>query len=349
MLLMGAMATTRHHFEMIEESHGGHLVAWPHAILHEAPHFVFWALAIPLVYVFVVRLARRGWGWPQALLAHAAFAVGVIVIESVLRAAWIGSTASAALFGAKFLWMLPTQLFTYSAILSGVLAYHYSQRFVEREVAAGELAADLAEARLQTLRAQLRPHFVFNTLNSVAMLVRGGRNTEAVETIARVSDLLREALEDDDRAEVALEEEIGLAQRYLAVEQVRFGDRLRVRVDVTDDAKGIRVPRLVLQPLVENAVRHGIGARAAAGQIEITARSSRDELIVCVHDDGPGPGPRPSEEAPQTGERGLGLKNTRERLHTAYGSAARFTLEQVPGGGALATIVIPLGSSGERA
>jgi LytS/YehU family sensor histidine kinase len=122
----------------------------------------------------------------------------------------------------------------------------------------------------------------------------------------------------------------------LAIEEVRFADRLDVRVDVTEQARAVRVPRLILQPLVENAVRHGIGAKAGAGRIEITGRTSERELIVMVRDDGPGPSSSPP------GNGGVGLRNTRERLTTAYGAAARLTLEHAPGGGALATLVIPV-------
>ncbi|MGH7336503.1 MAG: sensor histidine kinase, partial [Myxococcota bacterium] len=122
--------------------------------------------------------------------------------------------------------------------------------------------------------------------------------------------------------------------RYLAIEEVRFADRLDVRVDLTDEAREARVPRLILQPLVENAVRHGIGARATAGLVEISGRIAGGELIVIVRDDGPGPssGPRTT---------GVGLRNTRERLLAAYGAAARLTLEHGADGGAVATLVIP--------
>ena len=176
--------------------------------------------------------------------------------------------------GTVLLSIFPTEAFTYSAILGGVLAYHYAQRFFEREVATGELATELAEARLGALRAQLQPHFMFNALNSVAMLVRSGRGPEAVDTIARVSELLRDGLEEDGRAEVTLAEEVALARRYLAIEEVRFADRLQVTVNIEEQAKGARVPRLILQPLVENAVRHGISARATAGRLEISARTA---------------------------------------------------------------------------
>jgi hypothetical protein len=310
MLLFGAMATTRHHFEMMDGSMGGEYLTWRHAFGMEAPRWILWALAIPLIYTFVDRVARRGWSWAPAVFAHLAFAVLVI----------LGATA--------LLGSLSTSIFTYAAILGGVLAYYHSQRAVERDV-------ELAAARLHALEAQLRPHFMFNALNSVAMLVRGGRGPEAVEMIARLSDLLRDSLAPDDRVEVTLAEEVALARRYLAVEEVRFADRLTVRVELTEPAKAARVPRLILQPVVENAVRHGIGQRAAAGHIEITASTSNGALIVVVRDDGPGPNGAPHGN-------GVGLTNTRERLQTMYGSAASMTLESGDGGGAVATLVVPL-------
>lgn len=322
MALLGAMATTRHHLQMIETSPGGHFLTWGHALYQEAPHYAFWALVIPLVYLFVAGVARRRSGWPRAVLAHAAFALGAILLASALQAAWFGWKN----LGATVMSTAPAQLFTYGAILGGVLAYYYSRVFGEREV-------ELADARLRALRAQLRPHFMFNALNSVAMLVRSGRGPEAVDTIARVSELLRDGLNDDDRAVVSLEEEVALARRYLKIEEVRFADRLDVRVDLTEQARAVPVPRLILQPLVENAVRHGIGASSSAGRIELGARVAGDELVVTVRDDGPGP------SSPLTN--GVGLRNTRERLQAAYGSAARLTLERGPEGGAIATLVIP--------
>jgi len=305
MALLGAVAITRHHIQMTDGTRSGPYLTWGHAFYQESGHWLFWALVIPIAYLFVARVARAGWGWPQTLLAHIAFAILAIGLATAFHAIWFGMDSFGDAFGSN----ASLSLFTYGAILGGVLAYYYSQRSVEREV-------ELAQAKLRALRAQLRPHFMFNALNSVAMLVRGGRGPEAVEMIAGVSELLRDGLNDDDRAEVALEEEVALARRYLAIEEVRF------------------VPRLILQPLVENAVRHGIGVKAGAGRIEISARTAPRELIVMVRDDGPGPSPN--------GNNGVGLRNTRERLKTAYGAAARLTLEHGAEGGAVATLVIPV-------
>jgi len=331
--LLAAVAVTRHHLQMLDHSPGGEYLTWRHAFFQEAPDYVFWALAIPVVFLFVDRVARLHWAWPRILLAHVAFALSMVFLSIVIRSMWYGSSA----LGNAIFSTLPEQLFTYLALLAGVLAYHFAQRFFEREVAAGELATELAEARLRALRAQLQPHFMFNALNSVAMLVRGGRGPEAVETIAKVSELLRDGLQEDSQAEVALEDEVALARRYLAVEEVRFADRLHVAVNLEERAKRVRVPRLILQPVVENAVRHGIGARATAGKLEIGARTAGQELIVVVRDDGPGPA-----AAPRPNGGGVGLKNTRERLQAVYGSAARLTLEHGPDGGAVATLVIPI-------
>lgn len=323
MALIAAMATTRHHYQMVDSSLHGDFLTWRHAMSQEVPHWLFWALAIPFVYLLVDQLARRRRGWVPAVLAHVAFATATIALATAFHAVWFSKSFGDAVMGSA-----SASLFSYGAILGAVLAYYYAQRSVERDV-------ELAGAKLRALRAQLRPHFMFNALNSVAMLVRGGRGPEAVEMIARVSNLLRDSLDDDDRAEVSLEEEVSLARRYLAIEEVRFADRLEVRVELTAEARAVRVPRLILQPVVENAVRHGIGARAAAGHLEITARTTPDELIVVVRDDGPGPSPtqRPN---------GVGLKNTRERLRTAYGAGARLTLEHAPEGGGVATLVLPL-------
>jgi len=319
--LLAAVTITGHHMQMMHASPGGEYLTWRHAVYQELPHWLFWAAAIPVVYLFVAWLARRRWSLPATSLAHFAFVGVALALDTAFRAVWYGKS-----FGAAFSAFASASLFMYGAILGGVLAYYYSQRFIAREV-------ELAGARLGALQAQLRPHFMFNALNSVAMLVRSGRGPEAVEMIARVSDVLRDSLDEDERAEVSLAEEVALAQRYLAIEEVRFADRLKVHVDLTEQAKAVRVPRLILQPVVENAVRHGIGVKAGAGRIEIVGRTAGSELIVTVRDDGPGPNGNRS---------GVGMRNTCERLRTAYGAKARFTLEHGEREGAVATIVIPL-------
>lgn len=208
--------------------------------------------------------------------------------------------------------------------------FYFAIKQYERSVRAESLAH---KARLEALRYQLHPHFLFNTLNAISTLVADQRNAEAGTMIARLSDFLRLTLDQPDAEEVSLADEIDFVRRYLEIEQVRFGDRLDVAIDVADDAWSARVPSLLLQPLVENAIRHGVAPREQGGRVEIGARITGRELRLWVADDGPG-----IDTA--TNGNGIGLANTRQRLETLYGGAHRFAL--VNGSGLRAEIELPL-------
>jgi two-component system, LytTR family, sensor kinase len=207
--------------------------------------------------------------------------------------------------------------------------FYFGIKHYERSVRAESLAH---QARLQALRYQLNPHFLFNTLNAISTLVVDKRNAEAGQMIARLSDFLRMTLDRPDLEEVPLADEVEFVQRYLEIEQVRFGERLAVRIAVEDEAWTARVPAMVLQPLVENAIRHAVAPRTEGGRIEIGAKIEGRGLRVWVADDGPG--------LDANGNTGIGLSNTRERLHQLYGSAHRFEL--VNGKGLRAEMVLPL-------
>jgi signal transduction histidine kinase len=211
------------------------------------------------------------------------------------------------------------------------------QQALYRERARAARAESLANAaRLEALRFQLNPHFLFNALNAVSTLIAEGRQADASRMLARIGDLLRTTLARDGAADVPLAEELDLVQRYLDIEQVRLGDRLTLRVDVDPDAWHARVPSLLLQPLVENAVRHAIAPRERGGEIVISARRNNGHLAVVVEDDGPG----------MTGEaRGIGLANTHERLRHRYPDAHRFTLTTGRRGGLRIDIELPFEST----
>jgi LytS/YehU family sensor histidine kinase len=211
------------------------------------------------------------------------------------------------------------------------------QRALYRERERAVRAESLANAaRLEALRLQLNPHFLFNALNAISTLIVEGRQAEASRMLARVGDLLRTTLARDGAADVPLAEELDLVQRYLDIEQIRLGDRLALRVDVGPDAWHARVPSLLLQPLVENAVRHAIAPREQGGAIAITARRENGNLRVVVEDDGPG----------LTGKsEGIGLANTRERLRHRYPDAHRFALTTGQLGGLRVDIELPFESS----
>lgn len=231
--------------------------------------------------------------------------------------------------------------FVYWAILGVGYAFDYRDRYREREATASQLKAQLAQAQLESLKMQLHPHFLFNTLHTIAGLVRSNERQPAVNMIAGLSDLLRRALESADEQEVSLREEIKFVETYLDIQKVRFSDRLRVRMELAQETLGAQVPNLILQPLVENAIRHGISLNDSAGLVVISSKVYNRMLHISVCDDGPGlqSGWRMEESE------GIGLANTSERLKFLYGTQHRFELSNNEEGGVTASLVIPFRSS----
>jgi len=186
-------------------------------------------------------------------------------------------------FLANFHSLLPT----YWLILAGFYAFDYYVKFRDREVRASQLETRLAEAQLRALRMQLQPHFLFNTLNSISSLMYS--DLEAADSMmTRLADFLRLTLESDGAQEVSLGRELEFVARYLEIERTRFRDRLTIHLDVNPETLDAEIPNLLLQPLVENAIRHGIGKRQNAGRIDIITRRKSDRLDVRIRDDGPG-------------------------------------------------------------
>jgi len=233
-------------------------------------------------------------------------------------------------------WMYWTIL----AIQYGFGWYHKSeerkQEALRLELHSSQLQSQLMEARLRTLKMQIQPHFLFNTLNAIMVLVRQQKGGEAEQMLSRLSDLLRCVLDDVDAQEVSLRRELEYVQLYLSIEQVRFQDRLGIEIAPQPGTLEAAVPHMVLQPLVENAIRHGIGRSASPGHIRISARRIEDRLEMKVHNDGPRLVPSNMEQT-----RGIGLANTRARLSQLYGDAAELSIENDAGGGVTATIFLP--------
>jgi two-component system LytT family sensor kinase len=216
------------------------------------------------------------------------------------------------------------------AVAHAVLLY---DRLRTQEMQSLVLRAELADSRLDALVNKIEPHFLFNTLQAVSTLLQ--RDPRAADDmITGLSELLRELLRGDARREVPLSVELETARRYLDIMAIRFGDRLTVSIDVPADADCALVPRLVLQPLLENALRHGVAANIGAGKVELVVRHSEDRLEIAVADDGPG------AEVTSAGN-GVGLANTRARLHHLYGDAARLETSAPPGGGFRVALDLP--------
>jgi two-component system, LytTR family, sensor kinase len=235
-------------------------------------------------------------------------------------------------------WIFTTMPFGVVVYLSITGIAHAIRYFVEareREVQMARLSEQLAGTRLAALQAQLNPHFLFNSLNTIAVLVRDGDTAAATRVIEQLSDVLRSTLAGSHANEVALDDELTLVRQYLAVEQARFSDRLRPVFEIDPTALAGAVPRFALQHLVENAIRHGIARRTDAGRVVVTARRDGAMLELSVEDDGAGPGTGTLDRI------GHGLDNTRERLRTLYGERGELVVTAVSPHGTLARLRIP--------
>lgn len=206
----------------------------------------------------------------------------------------------------------------------------------ELKVQASELAQQLATAQLNSLKMQLQPHFLFNTLGAIIVLIRQQKTPQAEAMVEKLGDLLRLTLQDVEVQEVPLWRELEFLRLYLSIEQVRFEDRLTVCIAPATTLSEVLVPHMVLQPIVENAVRHGLGQSEEAVTIEVMATSSNGSLALIVSDDGPGLLP------PKSDHSGIGLANTRNRLARLYGESARLVVEQATGRGVRVTITLPI-------
>jgi two-component system LytT family sensor kinase len=312
----------------------------PRSLIFEGGDWLVYAALTPIVFW----LARR---YPLAtgtLTRRIPLHLGAAI---VLCVAWAGggvllswSLFGQAPYGGSMLgWLftsLPFGIPVYFAVLGVEHATFYFIESRERERHAAQLAAQLAEARLGALRMQLQPHFLFNTLNAITVVVRDGDTRVATKMLEQLGDMLRRVTRADRPWQVTLAEELEFLRQYLDIEQVRFPDRLRPAFVVDDALLAAAVPEFVLQPLVENAIRHGVARRTATSRLVIAARREGDNLELSVTDEGPEPDGTPA--AP--GE-GVGLSNTRERLATMYGPRGRLDLTRTPSGGTRATIHVP--------
>ena len=220
-----------------------------------------------------------------------------------------------------------------------VLAFGFSNeiyhKYRNEELRSAQLETRLIETELKALRQQMHPHFLFNTMNTIAVLVREKKNDEAVTLVARLSSLLRMALDNTGVQEVTLRQEMDFLEKYLEIQKARFSDRLEVLVEITPEAMQARIPNLLLQPLVENAILHGIAPRPGPGHVDLLGRVDGSNLHLEVRDDGLG------FDGTKRAKEGIGLANTRERLTKIYGARGQLLLRSEPGHGVSVQIVLP--------
>jgi two-component system LytT family sensor kinase len=320
-------------------------VAWWHMIIWQLLLYYIWLILTPAIFWAGRRFRPEREHWLRNLLAHllcgsliSVFYVGVYTYLTHALNVYphfhlVGIDRFVHFIGMYF----HLELLTYFAILGVALAIDYYRIYREKELQEAELRAQLSQAQLEALRLQLQPHFLFNTLNNIVGLIRNNENREAIRMTTDLSALLRHLLEHAGRQEVSLREEMELLERYLAIQQMRFSDRLKVELKIDRDTLEAKVPSLILQPIVENALRHGIAAREAGGTVSLSASRHNGSLKINVFIDGPilPPGWRSAR-----GE-GIGLANTEARLDRLYGQAGRLEVRNRDTSGVEATLTIP--------
>jgi sensor histidine kinase YesM len=324
----------------------GRPITWGEAISGPLEDwYAYGLLSLPVVW-----LARRyppegGSRWTTAAIHLAAalvFSFAWVVLRSLVGmvdSSVAGDSATfAEIFGPLLVKTFPFNLLIYGVIVSVSHAMDYYRKYHERTVQTLELEKHLTEARLQALLHQLKPHFLFNTLNGIASLMH--TDVEAADRmLVRLGELLRITMSHTGAPQTTLREEVAFLERYLDIERIRFRNRLEVKIAIDEGALDALVPSLILQPIVENAVRHGIEPQSRTGRVELTGTCEAGQVILTVADNGAGlPAGAPGRE-------GIGLTNTRARLRQLYGDRQNFELVNRPEGGLCARTAIPFSTS----
>jgi LytS/YehU family sensor histidine kinase len=322
---------------------GRQMPVW-RAFVSEASGWYTWALLTPII----IRLGRR---FPIArpikwsnVAPHIAGVIGAGSAQALVSTTvgqLLGTTSQtfAPVLRAWFISQLPFTLIIYVAIVGVSYALRERRRAEARERHAERLAKELAEAQLRALRMQLQPHFLFNTLNAIMALVRDVETDRAIEALALLSDLLHTAIHAGREHETTLGDELTFIRRYLEIERMRFGERLVVSVDLSPSVANALVPTFVLQPFVENALRHGLAARRSTGTVSLSATAVGARLMLHVRDDGVGLPPDWEERM----SRGVGIANARARLTQMYGAEGVVTVSSSgAGSGTEVSVQLPL-------
>jgi hypothetical protein len=332
---------------MMYYSTGNLPIPYAKAFMVQASACYLWALTTPLVLWLARRFRIDRNTWLKRVLFHALLSIGLsstlIVIHFVLYMLIMGHAEKITPFWTfdYLYWNLDRWLLVYWFIFLTSHAANYYKSYREGELKASQLRTELAQAQLEALKMQVHPHFLFNTLHSISALL--SKDTESArKMISRLGDFLRLTLESGGAMEVTLQQELEFLHGYLEIERIRFQDRLTTTIDVDPEVLNVRVPNLILQPIVENAMRHAI-SRTNAGVVEITAIPRNGSVRIEVKDNGPGITSEPKAMARNS--RGVGLANTQARLAGLYGSKAKFELRNRPNGGLTVMLEVPRNGS----
>jgi two-component system, LytTR family, sensor kinase len=311
-----------------------------------APFWAFWAIHAPLIHLLARRFSFDRTRIIKRLLVYLSVGIVWAMLVQGLPLLLLPMLKDLTSYNLDQFYrpdhpdwrsILLANVLIYWVILSSNLVFLYNQQYQNEMVKASKLDAQLSNARLQALKMQLHPHFLFNTLHSITALVLKNENRDAVKMISRLSELLRLSLDKLETQVLTLEDEIEFTRRYLEIERIRFHDRLAVEWHIDPQTLEAQVPNLILQPLVENAMRHAVDSHSGTSRLQIVAQLQNDQVLMEVRDDGKDL----KKISGQNGATGLGLKNTRERLSELYGEEYRFSLSRRENEWTVAQIVIP--------
>jgi signal transduction histidine kinase len=336
----------------------GRSVSWGQALYWALGDWYEWAILSPLIFWLSHRFSFDRRRWRSSFGIH--FIAGVVLSVAHLLLCglaeqlqgWVqgNSVSFSNSFQRLFTNRFHFNLAVYALIVCAWHAWAYYRKYREREAQAVELAGQLAQAQLQALRMQLNPHFLFNTLHAVSSLMLKDV-VAANRMITRLGELLRLSLETTDQQEVSLREELEFLRRYFEIEKIRFEDRLAVRMDIEPATLDAAVPNLILQPLVENAIRYAIEPNPAPGQIKLSAVRNNGQLVLQVSDNGAGGSSQETRSkinGTSVNREGIGLSNTRQRLQQLYGENQRLELKPHDTGGLLVSITIPFHTKADQ-
>jgi two-component system LytT family sensor kinase len=325
----------------------GEPISWAQLLAWNISISFIWSLLTPIVYELSLRYTFDRNSWRLSLLIHVVASVLLTFVAAVVLArlspliTWIKEPSVPFFAHVLSRTFMDIPRYWYVLLITQTIAYY--GKYQERQLISSQLEAQLARAQLEVLKIQLEPHFLFNTLNSIAALAR--YDGEAAEHMTlQLADLLRMSLDGAGVQEVPLRQELMFLQKYVDIQQTRFRDRLQVETEIDPCTLDTLVPNLILQPLVENAIRHGIGPRRAPGTIRISTWRDHDDVWMEIRDDGAGltrgRGVLPPE--------GVGLRNTRGRLQQLYNRDHAMVLDDAPGGGCMVKIRVPYRTSNEE-
>jgi len=307
-----------------------------------------WFLFIPIMYWITIRLPLEQVKLLHWLIVCFLLPIIVVVIRQVVASLIIVSILpDKSDFRALFYWRLFNNpwiwldFIVYFAILIGIKIVEYQHKNKITELRFTQLQAQLAKSHLSALNSQLHPHFLFNTLNTISTLILKADDSEAERMLSLLNNFLKTTVFLSERQEISLEEELRFVKDYLEIEKVRFSDKLEVKEDVAKETLQAQIPNLLLQPIVENAIYHGIAPKTSNGIIQISAKKVGQQLLICVEDNGPGLTLMKKKKSKE----GIGLKITKERLAHLFGTDHLFELENLVSGGVRVTIGIPFTNS----